>query len=1015
MKFRTNKQAIIILQLLLLILSGLFAIRGAGEVDPTFNASASGFDAADIFVIKKQSDGKFLIGGNFTHFNGKTACGIARINADGSPDTAFNPPDFGNCLPGLSAVAAIGVQSDGKIIVGGAGLSNVNGDSQGQKVYRFNADGSWDSSFQSPVLVGDPNFVRIEDIEVQADDKILIGGQFQLATQGSGQRLTRLNANGTLDTAFANFSTVGVVWDIEIEPDGQILTVGETGLVRRNADGSVDTGFTATSVNFYSVKVLPDGKILAGGFFSTIQGFPVSNIARFNADGTVDTTFFSSNTSNSGIIYEILPLPDGKIMIAGSFTFHAGIARNKIARLNSDGSPDVSFQNNTAFSGNTVGTALGLFPDGKILFGASSFPFRTNPLLVRFNTDGSLDTSINFVAAQIGSVREIVQQPDGKILIAGEFGYVNNVVRSSLARLNTDGSLDTSFVPYFNVEGANYNIRAVAVQPDGKIIIGSNGALALKRLNPDGSLDATFNPPNPQSIFVFDIAVLANGQILVGGEVPVNGVSRSLVKFNPDGSLDPTFTPVEANNSVRKIKIQPDGKILIIGRFTQVAATPRSYIARLNADGSLDTTFDLFGGINNEITNLDLQSNGKIVITGHFTSVGGNPNQQRIGRLNPNGSVDSTFSQATDGVVYGLKVQPDDKILVGGIFSVVSGGAPRIGFARLNPDGTVDTGFNVPVPIGVTEIQLQTDGKILIGGDFIRVNGFGRVHIARLLNNIAPARTPFDYDGDGKADISVFRPSENKWYILQSSNYALRENVFGLAGDVPVPADFDGDGKTDVAIFRPSAGAWWYLSSISGTQVNVNLGQAGDIPRPSDVDGDGKTDFVVYRPSNSVWYRLTANGVSSSIAFGIAEDKPLIGDFDGDGKSEPAVFRPSTGDWWYTTSVPGQFAVVHWGAAGDIPVPADVDADGKTDFVVYRPSNGGWYILRSGEQNYTILQFGTAEDKPVMADYDGDGKADVAVFRPSTGTWYLLQTTAGFGAVQWGMAGDIPTENAFLP
>ncbi len=277
-----------------------------------------------------------------------------------------------------------------------------------------------------------------------------------------------------------------------------------------------------------------------------------------------------------------------------------------------------------------------------------------------------------------------------------------------------------------------------------------------------------------------------------------------------------------------------------------------------------------------------------------------------------------------------------------------------------------------------------------------------------------PQRAFFDFDGDNKSDVSVFRPLENKWYVLRSSDSQVMQTVFAVAGDIPAPADYDGDGKTDIAIFRPTSGDWWYLSSLSGAQVNVRWGQAGDIPRQSDIDGDGKTDFVVYRPSNSVWHALSSTGQTSILAFGIAEDKPLIGDFVGDGKSDPAVFRPSTGDWWYAGSSSGQFAVVHWGVSGDLPAPGDYDGDGKTDFVVFRPTDGGWYILYS-TGSYTIATFGTVGDKPVAADYDGDGKVDIAVFRPSTGTWYLLQTTAGFGAVQWGASTDIPVPNSFLP
>jgi uncharacterized delta-60 repeat protein len=220
--------------------------------------------------------------------------------------------------------------------------------------------------------------------------------------------------------------------------------------------------------------------------------------------------------------------------------------------------------------------------------------------------------------------------------------------------------------------------------------------------------------------------------------------------------VDATFATAQPNGTVPKFLLQPDGKILIIGHFSQVGTTTRNGIARLNSNGSLDTTFNLPAGANGEIIDFDLQSDGKVVIGGMFTNVGGNPNQIRLGRLNPNGSVDSTFSQMINGTVNAVKVQPDDKILVGGIFNVVSGAVQRIGFARLNADGTNDNAFNTEVPIGVLDIQLQTDNKILISGEFIRVNGFSRVHIARLLNNIVPPKTLFDYDGDAKADISVF-------------------------------------------------------------------------------------------------------------------------------------------------------------------------------------------------------------------------------------------------------------------
>jgi hypothetical protein len=273
----------------------------------------------------------------------------------------------------------------------------------------------------------------------------------------------------------------------------------------------------------------------------------------------------------------------------------------------------------------------------------------------------------------------------------------------------------------------------------------------------------------------------------------------------------------------------------------------------------------------------------------------------------------------------------------------------------------------------------------------------------------------FDYDGDGKADLSVFRPSAGSWYISHSSNNAFISVQFGAAGDLIAPADFDGDGKTDICVFRPSDGGWYRLNSSNNTFTALQFGSSGDLPVPGDFDGDAKADLTVYRPSAGSWYRINSSTNQFIAAqFGIAEDKPLVADFDGDGKSDLAVYRPSNGTWYRINSSNDTFSPNQFGSNGDLPVAADYDGDGKADLAVYRPSIGDWYIINSSNNSFTGLHFGIAEDKPAPADFDGDGKADVVVFRPSSGTWYLLRTTAGFTGFQFGANGDIPTPNAFV-
>jgi len=205
-----------------------------------------------------------------------------------------------------------------------------------------------------------------------------------------------------------------------------------------------------------------------------------------------------------------------------------------------------------------------------------------------------------------------------------------------------------------------------------------------------------------------------------------------------------------------------------------------------------------------------------------------------------------------------------------------------------------------------------------------------------------PARsTAFDYDGDHKSDISVFRPTDGAWY-LQQSQAGLFGMLFGFGSDKIAPVDYDGDGKTDIAVYRPSTGIWYVVRSSDSTVSYYVFGLANDLPTPADYDGDGKADISVYRQSNGTWYRQnSATGGFFGIQFGASEDKPTIGDFDGDGKSDIAVFRPSTGAWYRINSSDTSIYGELFGFGTDVIAPADYDGDHKTDLAVYRPSASG--------------------------------------------------------------------------
>jgi len=318
--------------------------------------------------------------------------------------------------------------------------------------------------------------------------------------------------------------------------------------------------------------------------------------------------------------------------------------------------------------------------------------------------------------------------------------------------------------------------------------------------------------------------------------------------------------------------------------------------------------------------------------------------------------------------------------------------------AGVNTSGFGTVAFSVVANTGAART-----GTITAGGQVFTVNQSAAAVAAR--------KTPFDYDGDGKADVSVFRPSNGVWYLLNSQT-GFSAVQFGIATDRIVPADYDGDGKTDIAVYRDNT---WYLQRSALGFASVQFGTAGDIPFPADFDGDGKSELVVYRPSTGNWYTLNlVNNAFTSAQFGTAEDKPVAADYDGDGRADYAVYRPSNGVWYIQRSRDG-FSAVQFGVASDKPVVGDYDGDGRADQAVYRPDNGTWYINRSG-QGFTSVQFGISTDLPAPADYDGDGKTDVAVFRPSNGgNWYINRSAQGFASVQFGASGDKPTPNAFVP
>jgi uncharacterized delta-60 repeat protein len=784
--------------------NNLLRLNPDGSLDTTFNAGGSGADF-DVDDLALQPDGKVLVGGNFTSYNGNVAAPdrVLRLTANGSLDTSFNAGGSGLD----TNVTAVVVQPDGKVLLGG-NFTSYNGSSAApDRVLRLNADGTLDTGFNTGGAGAD-NYVYA--LALQPDGKVLVGGFFTTYNGRAAVYLLRLNAAGSAEAGF-NAGGTGpddVVEALALQPDGKVLVGGDFSkynnaaapakLVRLNSSGSLDTSFNAggsgaSGFGFsyvFALALQPDGKLLVGGLFASYNGSAAAPdcVLRLNANGTLDPGFNAGGAGANDYVYALSLQPDGQVLVGGRLTSYNGnvAAPDNLLRLNPDGNINTPLSltgARYAWSNGATGSSISVSQPGFYQVTATTAsgtaysnvvivnappPVKVQltpagPLVLPFGGSQTLTATATMPGFNVGgngldnSVNKVLVQPDGKILVGGLFTSYNGnaAAPDNLLRLNADGSLDASFNS--GGTGLGGTVSTLALQPDGKILVSGflrtyNGNAAapdmLLRLNSDGSLDPSFNPGGTG----FDngvraIAVQADGRILAGGGfVSYNGSAAApdyLLRLNPDGSLDTGFNKGQAstNSNVFDLAVQPDGKVLVAGIFTGYngsLAAP-DYVLRLLADGSLDTSFNSGGtGLggdgrpnNTYGSTLALQADGRILLGGVFISYNGNAAApDHLLRLNADGSLDTSFNNGGVGFnegVFSLAAQPDGKVLVGGYFTgynSTSAAPPHV--LRLLADGTLDTGFNAGgsgTEAYVNSVALQVDGRVLAAGWFASYNG----------------------------------------------------------------------------------------------------------------------------------------------------------------------------------------------------------------------------------------------------------------------------------------------------
>jgi uncharacterized delta-60 repeat protein len=681
-------------------------LNAEGSVDSGFDAGTGA--NGDVHAVAVQPDGKILLGGLFTSIDGQLSNHIARLNADGSLDGGFNVGAGAN-----GSVHALLVLPDGKLLLSGDFTSI---DSQPlQRIARLKADGSVDLSFNP----GTGANAAVLALASQSGGSILLGGEFTSIDGQARAHIARLNSTGGLDPTFApSASTNAFVRTLAVQADERIVLGGDFSLVngqpndyiaRLHADGSLDASFNpVVDAALYAITIQPDGKLLLGGVFSAVNGQAFSGISRLRLDGTVDPDFYAAASTN-GPVRALAVQPDGKLLLGGAFTDFGGLARNRIARLYPDGSPDTVFDTGTSFENTVSGLAM---------------------------------------------------QPDHKVALVGGFFFVDGQEHRGVARLNNDGNLDSDFID----PSLNSGLFDVAVNPDRRLLLAGNVTYgfgldcaerfckSIIRLLPDGTRDYDFYPrPGVSENSGKALAVQRDGRITVVGNFQQlgGGGHRGLARLFADGTVDASFDPgvgVNDGSQVNALALQPDGKLLVGGDFTQIVGQSRNYLARLNVDGSLDTSFSPI--VNLYVYSLAVQADGKILVAGLFTEIDGQPHDN-MARLNPDGSLDNTFN-ASFGVdpvsfAYGMALQADGRIVVGGEFTDING-QPRNNIARLNTDGSLDLTFYPGTGAtggagGVFSVGIQSDGKIVLAGAFQQLDGQVRHYAGRLTNPDAALQT----------------------------------------------------------------------------------------------------------------------------------------------------------------------------------------------------------------------------------------------------------------------------------
>lgn len=636
-----------------------------GRLDTTFAPTFTGpsiYEPPFIRSILAIANDDVLVAGNFAKVNGQNQYDFVRLTGSGAIGMGFSSTvERGWACRGLALLA------DGSFLVGTP-----------SSILHFDANGANEQVFVTVSSV--PS--RITPL---ADERILITGPSSVGGVAV-KSLSRVNSLGQVDTGFLP-DVPTALFDVAVFDESYFIGTGSAlyngslkNVMKFSSSGANPGDFSPPFGYNYAadIDILPDGKIIVAGA-STARG-----VWRLNVGGALDANFPFVAVNDD--VLALLVLPDGQILIGGNFTTVNGQPRNRIARLSRDGRLETVL----AASANDVVYAISRRPTDAIDLGGAftTLDGQPHPAVARLTPTATVDSA--FTPTVTGVVYSLAATPDNNLLVGGVFSAANGTPRSNLARLLSDGALDESFAP--NPNGPVYSMLR---QPNDSVLvagnftqIGSGSVARLARLDAAGALDPTFTP-NP-SASVYTLARQRDGRLVIGGAfTSVAGQSATrLARLTDAGAFDASFSASATGGDVYVVLVQPDGKIVVGGAFTQINGQPRPYLARLEMNGALDTSFAPTTTVNGPVYALALQPDGRLLAGGAFTAVtvDGTPiTRNRLARFDANGVLDTGWDANANDTVYAIALQRDGKVFVGGAFTTM-GGQPHSHIARLSSD-----------------------------------------------------------------------------------------------------------------------------------------------------------------------------------------------------------------------------------------------------------------------------------------------------------------------------------------